>query len=356
MRLVPKRSSLVAQAVSILREGVRAGLWKDYLPGEISLCERLQISRVTLRAALEQLTREGWFQSAQGRRRKINMGFVERLNTEPSKKVCMLSPLPFQNLPSGAMFWVDALRQHLAGIGYELEIISNQLAFGRQPERALESLVHEMGAAAWVLYLSTPAQQKWFGERAIPCVVGGSCHPGIQLSSVDLDYAATCAHAASTLYMRGCRRIALLMPISQQAGNIESERGFSEFTSKRSDVSGMILHHNGEVRNICLVLDRFHRTASLHDGLIVAKPAHVVTTITHCLRRGIRFPQDVALISRDDDPILESIVPAVARYQRPTSAFASRLCRVVVDLVSSGPQRPHRSKLMPDLVPGETLG
>lgn len=356
MQLIPKRSSLVAQAVSILREGVQAGLWKDFLPGEMALCERLQVSRVTLRAALEQLEREGWCRAGQGRRRSINAALVRRSNSMPSTRVCMLSPLPLQNLPARAMFWVDALREHLAAAGFQLDVISNQSTFMRQPERALESLVHELHPAGWVLYLSTPAQQKWFSERGIPCIVSGSCHPGIQLSSVDVDYAATCAHAASALCKRGRTRIALLMPQSQQAGNLESERGFMDYVTKRSDVAGQVVHHDGEVQHICVMLDRFLRVSSPINGLVVAKPAHVVTAVTHLLRRGVRLPQDVALISRDDEAVIESIVPVVARYYTAPSAFVNKLSRVVVDMVSSGPQRPHGSKLMPELIPGETLG
>jgi len=66
MQLVPKRSSLVAQTAVIFRDGIKAGLWKDCLPGKLGLGRRLQASRLTLRAALERLQREGWCRSGQG--------------------------------------------------------------------------------------------------------------------------------------------------------------------------------------------------------------------------------------------------------------------------------------------------
>lgn len=355
MHLLPQRSSLVAQAVTILRDGIRAGLWKDHLPGEMILCERLQVSRVTLRAALKQLEREGWCSSTQGCRRRINSELAQA-DAGTGNKVCMLSPIPLQNLPASVMFWVDALRDNLMGAGYQLEIISNQAVFGRQPDRALESLVHEARAAGWVLYLSTPSQQHWFSARGIPTVVSGSCHPGVQLSSVDIDYAATCAHAAGTLAGKGRNRIALLMPKSQQAGNLESERGFLDFIAKRNDIHGQVAHHDGNVHHICSVLDRLLNASAPMNGLVVAKPAHVVTAVTHLLRRGVKIPKDVAIISRDHDVVIESIVPVVARYHVAPSAFVRKLSRVVVDLVRSGPQRPHESKLVPELIIGETLG
>jgi hypothetical protein len=62
------------------------------------------------------------------------------------------------------------------------------------------------------------------------------------------------------------------------------------------------------------------------------------------------------LISRDDDPVLENLVPAVSRYHAESVLFARRISRLVVDLVRNG-VRPRRDwRLMPSFVRGETVG
>jgi DNA-binding LacI/PurR family transcriptional regulator len=358
MDSLPKRSSLVAQTATILRENIQAGVWKDVLPGEHELCERFQVSRITLRAALLQLGREGWFKGQQGKRRQIVQKRVSQSATAPSDQVVMLSPVTLENLPAAALFWVDALRNHLAAAGYRLQFQAGHAASLQNPGHALESLIHRFRPVGWVLYLSTAPVQEWFSKRGLPCVITGSPHSGVDLSSVDMDYAATCTHAANLLAAKGRRRLAFLMPRSGQAGNLESERGFMEAGEKLKlqGVHTLVVHHDGSVTGICRALDNLLFGADPVTGMLVAKPAHVVTAVSHLLRSGIRVPKDMSLISRDDDPLLANLVPAVTRYHTDPILFARKVSRLVVDLVRGGARRRHDSRLMPTLVRGETLG
>jgi LacI family transcriptional regulator len=358
MDFIPKRSSLVAQTAAILRESMQAGVWQDLLPGEHELCARFQVSRVTLRAALLQLRREGWFREQQGKRRRIIPERVSAAQAAPSDRVLLLSPVALEKTPATALFWVDALRDHLAAAGYRLEFHAGQACASQHPEHMLESLVRRCRPAGWVLYLSTAPVQEWFSRRALPCVISGSRHQHVELSSVDIDYAATCSHAVGLLAARGRRRLAFLMPRSGHAGNLDSERGFMEAGErlKPQEVQALIAHHDGSVPGICRTLDNLLRGAEPVTGILVAKPAHVVTAVSHLLRRGVRVPRDVSLISRDDDPVLENLVPAVSRYHADPVLFARKISRLVVDLVRNGERRRHDSRLMPSFVRGETLG
>lgn len=358
MDAIPKRSSLVAQTAAILRENILAGVWADLLPGELELCDRLQVSRVTLRAALDQLRREGWFRSKQGKRRAITRERALSSSNKPSDRVVLLSPLPLQDIPASAIFWVDALRDHLGAAGYRLEVQASQACYSQHPKHALEALVHKHRPAGWVLYLSTARIQQWFSERGLRGVISGSRHPNVALSSVDIDYAAACQHAVGLLAGKGHRRLALLMPRSDQAGNLESERGFMEAGERLQNegLETLVAHHDGSVAAICRALDGLVRAARPVTGFLVAKPAHVVTAVSHLLRRGVRVPQDVSLISRDDDPLLEHLVPSVTRYHTDPALFARKISRIVVDLVRNGVRRQHDSRLMPALIRGETLG
>ena len=66
MQNLPQRNSLVSQTSAYLRQEINRGSWKEWLPSERTLCESLQVSRNTLRAALEQLKRENLVDARHG--------------------------------------------------------------------------------------------------------------------------------------------------------------------------------------------------------------------------------------------------------------------------------------------------
>ena len=82
---------------------------------------------------------------------------------------------------------------------------------------------------------------------------------------------------------------------------------------------------------------------------------HVLTVMMHLMRRGKRIPQDVAVISRDDDPFLQSTSPAVTRYAINPAQFARRVSLAARQLAETGTLPAHAIRLMPKFLPGETV-
>lgn len=353
---LPQRVSLVADTARALRENIRLGIWRGHLPGERELCARLQVSRPTLRAALEELQRDGSIEVAKRKRRRIvGLPALPGSPGVPPRLIALISPRPLLAMPPSAAAMVDELRIDLARAGFELALLVQPAAFSEQPDRTLEALVARTPAAAWIAFGSREPMQRWFLGKKLPCLVAGSCAPSIPLPSIDIGYRATCRHAGGLLRAKGHRRIAICLPESATGGEADSEAGLRE-SMDRADTAGLsVIRHDGTPAHLCRLLDQALRAAGPPSAILVARASHVLTVVTHLLRQGIRIPGDVAVLSRDDEAFLQHVTPIVARYVIDTTQFTRRLSRAARRLAETGSLPPQAIRLMPKFVPGETL-
>ena len=356
MNRLPQKLSLVAQSAAILKEAVLAGEWTEWLPGEHELCRQIHVSRRTVRAALDQLAREGIIKCHRGKRRQIMAGRRHR-GKPMSRRVVLLMPVPVHSLDPFGVFLIDQLREHLSEADYLLETHASRVPYRARIPREMDKLEQTLRPAGWVLLHSTAQMQGWFAERQLPCVVVGSRYRNVELPSVDTDYDAVCRHAVGLFIARGHRRLLLLNPRPEAAGDSKTEEGFRAAAQKTNarDVQADVVWHDGIPGSICATVDRLLRLAKPPTAFLVSRPRHVLTVLSHLLHRGSRFPQNGALISRDDESFLEDVVPTIARYSKNPGAFASKVSRVVLDMVQ-GTARPAEHRITPTFIPGETLG
>lgn len=348
-----RRASLAESAAQVLLAQLDAGRWSDFLPGERFLCEQLQISRPTLRQALQVLERKGRLEVTPGRQRRIIGRRATGIPASRRQVIGVLSSLPMQALPPFVLFWIDEVRSDLAKAGYQLEFHGNAPCATRHPARTLERLVHGAPASVWILLLTAPPVQRWFQERKLPCLVAGSCAPEVSLPSVDVDYRATCRHAVGVFRRSGHVRLALVIPAGGLVGDAASEAGFLDVAD--NGPPPLILRHDGTPEDIVHKVGNCLRAPCPPTGFLVARSAHVLTVLTWLLRRGCQLPSKVALISRDDDAFLDFVTPRVARYSSNPVVFARRVSGAVLQMARSGsaPVRPIRQ--MPKFLPGETV-
>jgi len=353
----PQRLSLVAQTVAILQEHMESYPPGAKLESERELSRALGVSRLTLRTALAKLVREGRLRAGRGRRREILAAGQTSEGRQPARDVVALSPVPLYAVEPRVLFWIDELRDALSKENHRLTFVEQRNCYSEKPQHALETLITRQRPAVWLLYLSTHKMQQWFHERGLPAVIPGSRYEGVQLPSVDVDYRATCQHAVGRFLAKGHRCLALINPKSVAAGDIESEMSFrAAGTAAGPGVEAIVAQHDRTVMGVCACLDRLLARTKPPTAFLVSRPTHALTALGHLIQRGLRFPKDAVLIARDHDSFLEHAVPSVARYQADPILFAHRLCRVVLEITSGGDVRNLDRRLVPRLLPGQTLG
>jgi len=353
---LPKKPSLVQYTADAVRTAIRQGEWTAQLPGERQLCERLQISRPTLRRALEVLEREGLIRNEQGKRRRIVGDHSSK--SARSKKVAFLSSHPLQELEPFAIFEMEALRRRLTDAGYHLDFMASTLLGHRKPEPHLAELVAEARASVWVLYRAPRSVQAWFHAQDIPAVVMGTSYPEIGLPSVDIDFHATCRHAANLLLTRKHQpdRIVLLVPEGDLAGVEESKLGFLEAVGEEN-LKGIVVHEEGP-DSVCRVIDRLCRDSHRRPtGIIVQRPIYAHTVKGQLIaKQHLNIPGDISIVALDDGPSLQFAVPAITRYTKGAEQYARRLHKATINALQGVAPKNPQVRFMPEWIKGETLG
>lgn len=356
MTLIPHRTA-TNQVAAELRTALAQGRWIGWLPGERELGGTLRASRNTVRAALEQLKAEGLVTAVRGQGTKVLVPPTLAPETGQPKTIGVIVPGPIGSLRPLVALWIDELRDQLISEGYRLQLHDGPQYYQSNPNRALERLTSQHLHQAWVLTLSSEAMQRWFDRRQFPCLVAGSTFPDVALPSHDLDYRATCRHAAGVLLRAGHRRIALLNRETRRAGDLDSEAGFLEGvrTSPHPEATVDVAYHRDDVPSVAAAVRRLLERAQPPTGILVSHSYAYLATISLLAQRGLRVPQDISLISRDDDPFLNALAPTPARYVVRPLAFAKKMTAMLLRLASHEKSPSSASRLLPKFSPGGSV-
>lgn len=354
---LPQRQSLVAQTVIFLNAQIEQGEWRDWLPSERSLCELLQVSRNTLRAALAHLKHEGRIRPVHGAGNQILVRQKPKAARALPRDVALLTPDPVERLRPMQSLWIDDMRALLSERGMRLRVFHGHHYFSAHPGPALQRLVSRNPHSCWILMLAGENVQRWFSRNEIPCILAGSTYPGIDLPFRDLDHRATCRHAAGVLLGLGHRRLAMLTQKSSRAGDLESEAGFLEGVrqSRHTDADAVVINHDETVASLTHAVRRILKLQPRPTALFVVHPNYYLAVASRLAQSGVQIPGEISMISRDDDPFLSFVVPMPARYVVSPHLIAKTLLRPVLELLEGSAVTQRASLIMPEFIRGESV-
>jgi DNA-binding LacI/PurR family transcriptional regulator len=357
MNTLPRRSTLVEQLTAILRQEIASGTWTDWLPSERSLSERLQVSRNTLRSALESLSRDGIIRTAHGAGNRILVQ-QEKPSARATREVVVLTPDPLHQLRPTLALWIEELGVQLRARGIALRVLHGRQYFRARPAPALHRLVRQHRGDCWILLLGSEPLQRWFAASGLPCVVAGTVFPGIDLPCCAADHHSMCSRIAHLLVAKGHRRIALLVRRSGLAADLQSELGFRQAiaATPENHAEAIVCHHDDTVMAVTAQVGQLMRRALPPTALLVTN-AHYYLTVASCLQKlGKQIWRDVSVVSRTDDRFLSFVVPEPARYTVSPSAMARGLLPLVIDLLAGRKIRHRSVMVLPEFHPGESVG
>lgn len=349
--------TVASQAADVLKEEIAKGTWKNALPGERKLALSLKVSRKTIRSALAELRAEKVIQSRKGRPNEIaNSRYRRRNGSKCLKRIGLLLREPVEKMRPYTVLWINDLRERLRDSGLALEIHHSRQFFGRNADRSLRRLVKTTPSECWVLATSSHALQKWFCQAGLPAIIAGSAHADISLSSVDADHRALCRHATIFLQRNGHRKIALFLSGETLGGDVESEAGYREaLADYGSEQDALIVQTGFTAKETIAATRRILEANEPATALVLSSPLSYLTIFSYLASLGKRVPQDISLISCQEEPFFDYLYPSPTYYLCPPARFATELALEIKRAVKLRSAQKTTRRIVPDFVQGASV-
>lgn len=355
--------ALARTVLASLRNGIASGRWRGMLPGEHKLCEELMVSRTTLRKALAQLHREGVLTDCgRGRRHRLmdDLGLDEPDTTLPNEPAEIGLIIRAREYPL-----VSAVGAAIGFLGQDLEAAGHSMTVHRIPvhldagkyTKLLTRIVADSPAKAWVLLGCPLSVQRWFVESELPAVVMGPVYDGLALPCVTIANHEIGIHLAKELNRLGHRRVVVLQPDCLMLSFEHFANGLRENLDLSAPLSSLKVETHGDsAEAVRKCITKALASKLKPTAFVVSDPVHALATVTTILMHGLRIPQDVAVVARMSDPVLDLIQPRVSTYRFDGVKLGRSVAGMVLSLIRKGSVGRKHRQILPERVRGETLG
>lgn len=352
---IPRRNLLTEQTVNCIRERASQGEWTGELPTEATLCKELQVSRVTLRRALVQLTADGLIMTAgRGIRRKINPDRVQTPAVRSGRIIRALAP--FSHWKMGAVHHaiLEGLSHRVDSRKLRVEFESRPQLFTSYRPQELERLAALPNTAGWVLFFSTEPMQRWFAESGIPCVVAGRLHDDFQLPCAYPDNEAVAKHAIGLLVARGHRNVVYLIARQTSLGDRLAAEAFRE-QARMLGATVQRVEYDGDPDSIRRAMNSVLATRPTPTACYLTCPEDAVTALCHSLKAGIQIPGQLDFLVGWDDPILDYTVPPLTHYRFDGSQMGRQIGTMLLHRIENRGPKAKETSFLGEFFAGGTL-
>lgn len=350
----PSFISITDQVTGHLRSEILRGRWSGTLPGKHLLAAELGVNNKTIEAAMRQLEQSGLLLSqGAGRSRLINLPQGNR-RTARTLRIALL--VNDKSVDEKNKFYLD-YRHALEEAGHTIVSLPHSLSDLRFDPERVATLVRATKADAWIIGAGSRAVLEWFASQSLPAFALFGNRVGLKIPAVGPSKVPAMAEATQHLIALGHRRITLLtrraVRLPQPATSISifldtlRQHGFqpSEFNLPDWEETNAGFHE-------CL-RSLFQTTPP--TALIVDEVPYFIATMQFLLKHQLSVPDDVSIISTDDDVALSRCDPPVACIRWDFRPVVHRIANWA-DNVSRGKADFIQTLTPAEFVPGGSIG
>jgi len=108
--------------------------------------------------------------------------------------------------------------------------------------------------------------------------------------------------------------------------------------------------------SVIQALQSILRSRARPTALFTFEARHAATALTFLAKHRVAVPEQMALVSRNDEGFLTHLVPEPARYEQRPDAFAKKFAHLLTTLSSGVPLGQTKHLIVPSFIRGESLG
>lgn len=344
--------SASGQLAEHLKEEIRAGRWREKMPGETWLVTNLQVGRDTVRAALAQLEEEGMLVSqGQGKQRRIVM--AREAFTARSIRVRIL----LYEKQDRADIDNSSLLAELLGAGLDAGFEDKSLKdLGMDAERVAR-YVKRNPADAWVVSAASKEVLEWFAGQPTPAIAMYGRSAAVPIAAAYTIMIPGMTEAVRRLAELGHKRIVMIAREERRKPRLSRpEQAFiDELESAGIKTGDYNLPDWKESREgLKRLLDELFRH-SPPTALIFQESQIFVASLCHLASRGIVAPRDVSLVVADRDASFAWSDPIPSHIEWDYRPVVRRVVRWAKN-VAQGKEDRRQSGTESKFVEGGTIG
>ena len=189
-------------------------------------------------------------------------------------------------------------------------------------------------------------------QRNVPIVFFDRVGSDLNANKVVLDNQAGAVAAVSHLIEQGCRRIAYLAgPANLSIGQ-----------QRRDGYVATLQQHNLPVDEHLIVFSEFDRDfayrATLQllddyqpDAIFAVSDRLAIGALLALRARGVRVPEEVAIVGFNDEPVVSLLTPAVSSVAQPAFEMGRMAAKLLIEQINSDtPMAPQTIVFTPELI------
>jgi DNA-binding LacI/PurR family transcriptional regulator/DNA-binding transcriptional regulator YhcF (GntR family) len=357
------RIPLYRQVQEYILEGIRSNRWKDgeLLPSENQIAETLQVSRITIRHALDELVQKGLVYRIQGKGTFLSSASQGEpvIFDSGNRDTCRSLPLIAYLSPRLHNDYMAAL---LNNIEEEISTRRHFLLFSRTHEdqgiekAKLKDLAH-LGVKGIVIF---PVDGEVFNEEILrltldsyPLVIIDRYLRGLETNCVCSDNLGGAFQAAGHLLALGHRNIAFISTNIQGTSSIEDrlagyERAFAEYGVPIRPEFFLTDLKVGDEQNKERIRDFLKANPGI-TGILSVNTTIGIQIIEAAAETGRSIPQDLSIVFFDK---IEHLPFKPTYIKQQAADIAKEAIRLLFDIIEDPNKRRTKVDLPTILVEG----